>query len=357
MKKIIITASLCFLLTNMVHAETLDSAAHHSKAADRYAAEQQYVKALNEYNIATTKDSKYFPGWLGKAKSELAIGKLTDLSASLEYLDDIANTKAEKFKFLLLEGQYYLAAKPKRWMAKLKEDVFKAKRINATSAELHLLFARAYHADGKESLARKHYSKVIEIGGRKAAIANKELASMFRQAQASGTGKGWVGDLADRTTINRATLAAVLVDDIEIQKLFSKRRHSIGLPDDCKGNAYAAAIETLVNIQVTSISLDAKGRFNPDADVTRFELAKLVEEILIAYTHKDSLSRAFIGTESPFPDLGSNHYAYNAAFLAISRGLMMPNDLVDGNFAGNKAVSGADLLLVLRKLGSLNRNS
>jgi len=356
MKKMIFAASISLMLAGVAQAEGLDSAAHHTKAADRYATQQQFAKALHEYDAAIARDKKHFPAWLGKAKSQLELGKLTDLPATLENLDDVANSKPEKFEFLLIEGQYYLAAKPEHWLRKLKNDFFKAKKIDASRSDLHLLIARAYRADGKEKPARLHYSKVIEIGGADAAIANSELASMFRQAQASGTGKGWVGDLAANPTINRATLAAVLVDDVEIQNLFPKRSHNIPLPADCKDNTYAASIDTLLNTQVTSITLDAKGLFNPDANVTRFELAKLVEEILIAYTHKDELSRAFVGTKSPFPDLSANHYAYNAAFLAVSRGLMAPDSLVEGNFAGDKTVSGADLLLVLRKLGSLNRN-
>ncbi|MDQ6993611.1 MAG: hypothetical protein Q9M31_09050 [Mariprofundus sp.] len=357
MKKIILATAFSLLLATSAAASSLDSAPYHTKAADRYAVQLQFSKALHEYDAAIAKDGKHFPAWLGKIKSELALGKLADIPASLNKLDDASDSKAEKFEYLLIEGQYLLAAKPKRWIGKLKENFFKAKKIDSGRSDLHLLIARAYRADGKESLARKHYSKVIEIGGRDAAIANQELASMFRQAQASGTGKGWVGDLAGKTTINRATLAAVLVDDIAIQNFFPKRSHSITLPADCKSNTFASSIDTLLNTQLTSISLDAKGLFNPDANVTRFELAKLIQEILIAYTHKDQLSRAFIGTKSPFPDLNANHYAYNAAFLAISRGLMTSDDLIEGNFAGDKTVTGADLLLVLRKLGSLNRGS
>jgi len=357
MKKIIFATSLSLMMAATAQASSLDSASHHNKAADRYSSQQQYGKALVEYDTALQKDEKNFDAWLGKAKSELALNKLSALASSIEELEDVTSSKAQKFEHLLIEGQYYLAAKPKRWLSKLKNNYFKAKQIDDSRADLQLLIARAYRSDGKEKKARLHYSKVIELGGPLAATANQELASIFRQAQASGTGKGWVGDLAAMTTINRATLAAVLVDDIEIQTLLGKRSQSVSLPADCKGNTYSAAIDTLLNTQITSITRDAKGRFNPDASVTRFELAKLVEEILIAYTNKESLSRTFMGTKSPFPDLSSNHYAYNAAFLAISRGLMTPDDLVDGNFAGNKAVSGADLLLVLRKLGSLNRSS
>jgi len=355
MIKTILAASFGLLLMGTAQAGSLDSASYHNKAAERYMAQEKFAKALVEYNAAIHKDKNNFDAWFGKAKSELKLQQFTALADSLEELEDVSDSKAQKFEFLLIEGQYYLAAKPKHWLRKIKDDFFKAKKIDSSRADLFLLIARAYRADGKEKSARLHYSKVIELGGPLAAVATQELASIFRQAQASGTGKGWVGDLANMKTVNRATLAAVLVDDIEIQNIFPKRHETIALPDDCTNNTYAAAIETLLNIQITSIRRDSRGLVNPNANITRFELGKLIEEILIAYTHKDALKRAFIGSKSPFPDLNSHHYAYNAAFLAISRGLMAPDDLMEGTFAGDKPISGTDLLLVLRKLGTLNR--
>ncbi|RLL50868.1 hypothetical protein D8Y20_10785 [Mariprofundus sp. EBB-1] len=355
MKKIILATSLCLMMTGLAHASSLDSSAHHNKAAERYVAQKQFTKALTEYDIAIKKDKKSAQAWLGKAQIQLQLKQYSALKGTLEELDDVSNSKAEKFEFLLVEGQYYLAAKPNHWLSKLKQNFFKARNMDTSRSDLYLLMARASVAGGKERSARLNYNKVIERGGPLAAVASQELASIFRQAQASGTGKGWVGDLADRATIDRATLAAVLVDDIEVQQLFDKRSRTIALPSDCKGNTYSAAIDTLLNIQITSVAPDTKGLFNPNANVSRFELAKLVEEILIAYTKKEELSHAFMGTKSPFPDLNANHYAYNAAFLSISRGLMATDDLVEGNFSGDKAISGTDLLLVLRKLGSLER--
>ena len=333
----------------------LDSASYHVKAGDRYAQQSQFAKALGEYDAAIAKDQNSFDAWLGKAKAELALAKYNEMAKTLDALDDHADSKPQRFEYLLVQGQYELAAKPKAWFRNLKKNFFKARKIDAERADLYLLMARAFRAKGKEREARKYYSKVIELGGREAAVATRELASIFRQVEAGGTGKGWVGDLATKKTISRATLAAVLVDDIEIQKLFPKRSHAVALPADSKGNTFAAAIDTVVNRQLTSVTVDQRGLFHPDAPVTRFELAKLVEEILIAYTGKKALSRTFVGTKSPFPDLSSNHYAYNAAFLAVSRGLMTPLDLVNGNFGGDQPVSGTDLLLVLRKLGTIPR--
>jgi len=356
-KKVMLAIVIYLFTGNIVMAGVtgLDSAVYHTKSADRYASHQQYAKALKEYNAAISKDKESFDAWLGKAKAELALAQFKSLSDTLNELDDLAKSKTQKFEYILTNGQYLLAAKPKGWFRRLKENFFKAKKINPEDSDLQLMVARAYQANGKEASARKHYSKVIEIGGANAAVATKELASIFRQLEASGTGKGWVGELAGKATISRAMLAAVLANDIEVQHIFPKRSHHIALPADSKNNTFSAAIDTIVNTQLTSITVDGRGLFNPDASVTRFELAKLVEEILVAYTGKKELTRAFIGTKSPFPDLKSSHYAFNAAFLAISRGLMIPEDLVNGNFAGDKPVSGADLLLVLRKLGSIHR--
>ncbi len=354
MKKLFLSLFLATCLSPLAQADGIDNASYHQKAGDRYLSQQVFDKALKEYSAALAKDKTSYQAWLGKAHSELQLKKWDDLVNSLDALDDVAKSKPQRFDFLLLQAQYYLADKPKHWHRHLKENFFKAKKINDQHPELYLVMARGERQAGKDVNARKYYSKVIELGGRAAATANHELASMFRQQQVAGTGKGWVGDLASKKTINRATLAAVLVDDVEIQKLLGKRSQKRELPADSQGHTFAAAIEIVINTQLRSLALDAHGMFKPNANVTRYELATLIEEVLIAYSKENSLSHAFIGTKSPFPDLKSTHYAYNAAFLAISRGLMQPDDILTGAFAGSKAVSGADLLLVLRRLGSLS---
>jgi len=357
MKKLSILSGLIFLLTmsGAAQASSLDSPAYHIKAAVNYLDQGRDKDALREYKAAIKRDAGSFESWLGSAHILIRLHDDQGATQALASLKDLAEKKPQKFEWLFADLQYNVVFKPKSWLSKAKDDYFKAKNINAKHAGLHLWVARAYRDGDKKRKARTHYIKVIELGGQEAALATSELNVMQRKVTAGGTGKGVAGELAGKTSVDRATLTAVLLDQVDVQKLFGKRVKTVVLPEDSKNSPYAAAIETILNSKMTSIELDAQGRFHPKQSVTRFEMARLIQEYFVAVTHDEGLNRAFVGTKSPFPDLSAHHYAFNAVFLAVTRGLMQPKDILTGKFEGEKQVSGVDLLLILRKLKLLTK--
>jgi len=355
-RMVLMLTSVVLVQTGIAQAgSSLDSAAYHIKAAAAYVQQGRDGDALREYKAAVKRDAENFDAWLGNAHVLIRLHDNEGAAQAIASLEDLEDSKAQKFEWLLADLQYNVVFKPEHWLSRAKDDFFKAKNINAKRADLHLWAARTYRDGGKKRKAGKHYRKVIELGGDEASLATAELNAMQRKTVAAGTGKGVAGELAGRSSIDRATLAAVLVDQLHIQKLFGKRTHAISIPEDSKGSPYAAAIETLLNLNITSLERDAHGSFHPNQSVTRFELARLIQAYLVAVSHDEKLDHAFVGTKSPFPDLSANHYAFNAAFLAVSRGLMQPKDILSGKFNGEKAVSGVDLLLVLRKLSVLKK--
>jgi len=76
----------------------------------------------------------------------------------------------------------------------------------------------------------------------------------------------------------------------------------------------------------------------------------MVEDILIKVSGDESLSTKFIGSKSPFPDLRSDLPYFNAVMVCTSRGIMEARDLTTGEFGPKDTVSGADALLVIRKI-------
>ncbi|RMH52189.1 MAG: hypothetical protein D6682_02420 [Zetaproteobacteria bacterium] len=350
---------LLLLLVPPLHADAdpaLDSARFHLAAADRYLADHQPARALAEYEAAIARDGQGFAGWLGKAVSLIRLKREAEARQALEEADDRQKGKQQKLALLRARLEYAVTFKPKHWLRSAKEAFFKARKIAPQEADLQLWIARAMRDGGKRSAARKHYSEAIAIGGPAALTATRELLAMLRQEAAAAGGKGAIAELAERPSVDRATLAAVLVDRLRIQQRFPRRKQHRPLPDDARNSPFASAIDTLLNLQIDAIEPDARGAFHPDRPVTRFELARLAEEYLVSATGDDELHRAFVGVPSPFPDLSSNHYAFNAAFLAVSRGLMAPPDPLTGAFAGDRPVRGVDLLLLLNRLGALPRS-
>jgi hypothetical protein len=74
----------------------------------------------------------------------------------------------------------------------------------------------------------------------------------------------------------------------------------------------------------------------------------MLEDILIKVSGDEKLATKYIGTTSPFPDVRSDYYAFNAIMVVTSRGFIEA-DKATGEFNPNDPVSGADALLSIRE--------
>ena len=88
-------------------------------------------------------------------------------------------------------------------------------------------------------------------------------------------------------------------------------------------------------------------KFYPDQKITRVNYAKTMEGILIAATGDATLATKYVGGQSRFPDMRSDHFSYNASALMVDRGIMSA-DKITGAFNPEGKVSGADALLIIR---------
>ncbi len=73
----------------------------------------------------------------------------------------------------------------------------------------------------------------------------------------------------------------------------------------------------------------------------------MLEDILIKVGGDDKLATKYIGAQSLFPDVRSDHYAFNAIMVVTSRGFIEA-DKATGEFRPGDSVSGADALLSIR---------
>ena len=117
---------------------------------------------------------------------------------------------------------------------------------------------------------------------------------------------------------------------------------------DYTGSVFAEDIIASHRLNLRSFRI-RNGAFNPDRQLTRSELALLVEDLL---HFKFNISRtSFIGTESPFSDLSSSATGFNAVMSAVTRGLMKGRE--DGTIGPTDLVSGAEAVLVLHNLNQM----
>ncbi len=119
---------------------------------------------------------------------------------------------------------------------------------------------------------------------------------------------------------------------------------------DIADHPLKADVEGVLAIGVRGLENYPDGAFHPAELITKAAYAMMIEDILIKVTGDQSLATKFIGSTSPFPDLRPDLPYFNAVMVVTSRGIMEPKDFTSGEFAPLSSVSGADALLVIRKM-------
>lgn len=175
-----------------------------------------------------------------------------------------------------------------------------------------------------------------------------------------------VGDvgktIAVREKVSRADLAALLIDEMKIDKLMAGRiplasqaaRTAEFTPADMTGNPFKEEVLTLMKWKVRGMEpkYDETTRaylFKPTDPVTRGEMALILEDILVKLTGDEKLATAYFGQErSPFPDVRPSSSLYNAVMNMTTRSIMESE--LSGEFRVNDPVDGAEALLAIRML-------
>jgi hypothetical protein len=179
----------------------------------------------------------------------------------------------------------------------------------------------------------------------------------------SGITVGDVGKaIAVKESVSRADLAALLIDELKIEKLMAGRiplatqsaKKAEFTPADMTSHAFKEEVLTLMkwNIRGLEPKYDETSRaylFKPGEPVSRGEIAFVLEDVLVKLTGNDKITTAYFGQEnSPFPDVKATSPFYNAVMNMTSRSIMEGE--LSGEFRVNAPVDGAEALLAIRVL-------
>lgn len=234
-----------------------------------------------------------------------------------------------------------------------------ARRISGYEehAEVHLAMARVYMDERDFDEART----MLEMSLKSRSPSNVEAEQLLSGLQTIERALAITDSkLAFASSINKGQIAKLLVTDLQIANKLGADLESGSVGEksdqgltDYQDSAYRESILAAHRLGLRSFRI-RNGAFSPDKAVTRADLAFLIEDVLHA---KFDVSRTrFIGTDSPFADLPSNHTAFNAMMTSVTRGLLQGNQ--DGKIQPDELVSGAEAILVLHELdGILNQQS
>jgi tetratricopeptide (TPR) repeat protein len=338
-----------------------DTPEHHYAAGKKFLEEKKYPEALAEFTRAKALQPKYAPAFEGMALASLGLGDLGKAEEAAETCKDLDVRYAPGY---VASGRVQAA---KGQIQKALGEFDKALELNPEYAEAYFYRGQTYLRDYQFGKAERDFESALRVQPMYSAARMEWERSMKIRMAAPGTAIGKRIALAD--PITRADLAALIATEFGLEEKLRKRRPDLFDPSfkaprgtqmlaatppamtDIDGNHWARGfIELATRLQVMQPFPDRT--FKPAAPMDRTTYALAVQEILVLANGDEALRRKFIGTVSPFPDVRSDHFAFNAAMVATTRGLMEA-DRQSGAFRMTDPVSGPDALLGLRKLAEL----
>jgi len=347
----------------------LDTPEHHVFSGYKLYDKGDYAGAEREFNLAIQLDSKYSPAYVGLG---LVFGSQNNFEKAYDNMKkakSLAKKKEDKVDAHVGMIRLYSMERKEKWVKKAEDEFEDAVKIDPKSSAAHFYMGKAYKYGYDFDKAGTMFKKVLDLNDKYLVEADNEwkvVQKIQRAAPGSMIGK----KIALIEEISRADLAALFIQELLLEKLYQKRTPaqfdtSFQAPTkrfeadkivkaeaatDIQNHVLRTDIETVLRLGVRGLEPTPDHKFLPNNKVDRGAYAMMVEDILIKVTGNQKLATEFIGSKSPFPDLRNDHPSFNAIMVCTSRGIMEAKDMSTGEFAARGTVSGADALLIIRKL-------
>ncbi len=347
----------------------LDTPEHHAANGIKFVDQGKYAEAQREFELAVQLDPKF-----SKAHAGLGIVKAyqKEYKAAFDMMKNAAKyAKTDEEKVFVQVGNIRLQtmAKPdKRWLESARSAFDSAVEIDPKSAAAYYFMGVAYKTGLEFNQAGQFFTKVLDLNTDFMAQADQDwklVQKIQRAMPGTITGK----KIALVECVTRADMAALFIEELKIDRLYEKRTiktYDVSFKDPEKAKAaksgrtqaatdiadhpLKADIEAISGIGVRGLENYPDNAFHPGELITRAAYAMMIEDILIKVTGDQKLATKFIGSTSPFPDLRPDLPYFNAVMVVTSRGIMEATDIRNAEFAPLAPVSGADALLIIRKI-------
>lgn len=346
----------------------LDTPEYHYKNGLKYLDKDQIEDAMKSFDRAVALDPKSPLGYIGKG---LAFGKKGDFKAAFENMENAKSYQKKGIEANVGMIRLLSMQRGDDWLKKAEKEFKAANEKEQDNSALHYYMAMAYKVSFDFNRASELFRRVLDLNKDLTAEANAEWAVIQKiQRAAPGTVIGRQIALIEK--IDRADIAALFVQELDLEKLFTKRGPKVydttfkapaeasatkmttetvikmEPATDIKDHWLRPSVDTILKLQVRGLEAGPNHTFEPDKLVTKAEFALMLEDILIKVSGDEKLATKYIGAQSLFPDVRADHYAFNAVMVVTSRGFLEA-DKATGEFRPGDAVSGADALLAIRE--------
>jgi tetratricopeptide (TPR) repeat protein len=353
----------------------LDTPDNHFNQGMRELERGNLAEAKNEFARAQGLDPNYAEAHAGMGLA-LAVeaGAAKDKKAQETLYDkalssvDIAISKNDKsVESHIIKGRVLaMRMKGDDWIRESVDQYEKALKLNPNSDKAWFYMGEAYKNAYQFDMAANAYSKAIAMKSAYAGQADAQWQVVQKiQRAAPGTKIG--AKIALIPEIDRADLAVLLLEELKLAEVFAKKKQptydtGFKAPDDptkmtTSQTTQISGPTDIANhwaknwindiLKIGGMDEFPDHTFHPDALITRANYSMTMQQIMILATGDKTLATKYFGGQSNFPDMRSDHFAYNAAMLMVNRGIMAA-DKMTGAFNPEGKMSGADALLAIR---------
>jgi tetratricopeptide (TPR) repeat protein len=349
----------------------LDTPEHHVFTGYKLYDKGDYEGARREFVLAMQLDKNYSPAYVGLG---LCFGSQNDFKTAYENMKkakSLAKKKEDRVDAHVGMIRLYSMERKDKWLKEAEDEFEDAVKLDPKSSAAYFYMGKAYKFGYEFDKAGTQFKKVLDLNDKYLVEADNEwkvVQKIQRAAPGSMIGK----KIALIEEITRADLAALFIQELLLEKLYQTRTPaqfdtSFKAPTDTRkfeadkivkaepatdiqAHVLRADIETTLRLGVRGLEPTPDHKFLPNEKVSRAAYAMMIEDILIKVTGNQKMATEFIGSKSPFPDLRNDLPYFNAVMVTTSRGIMEAKDMSTGEFGPRGAVSGADALLIIRKL-------
>jgi len=350
-------------------ASQLDTPAHHTYTGIKLMNQGKYGDAQREFELALQLNKKYSKAYAGLGLVKAFQDDFKSAFKMMKKAKSYAKSDQEKVFYHVGKLRLYtMAREDEDWLEDAEDEFEDAIDIDPKSSAAYYFMGIGYKLALEFGKSANMFTKVLELDDEYVGEADKQwklVQKIQRAMPGTITGK----KIALVESITRADIAALFMEELKIDVLYKKRgvktydtefkdpekfKAKMEKPPitatDISEHVLRTDIEGILRIGVRGLEVDSTGAFHPDDLINRAAYAMMIEDILIKVTGDNSLATKFIGSASPFPDLRSDLPYFNAVMVVTSRGIMEAKEFASGEFTPLSSVSGADALLIIRKV-------